>query len=384
MAKPKIKWSETSIKNETLGKTKKITGTRFAAILGKNRWQSAFEVWADITRTYDKPFESTIYTEAGKIIEPMQVEWYKNNYFVNLLTPEQRYGFDPFKVTYGDFFRGLKASRLSAGKFDDPKHPILGGMWDALELDEDGQPIGVIECKSTKRAQDWSEEEAPEYYEYQAALYAYLLGLDRVTMVVTFLDEEDYHGADNKTYGEPMYEALAKLKKTVKVNNENTRAFTFKISERYPQFEQAIQYALEWHEKYVKTGESPNYDLSTKDKEIIRALSTETIEDPDLDISKMAQKADELSSQIETLKVLYGITDLEKQYEKLKSDIKDQAMSLIGKDQDFVVVNSKENVYTVAKQVRTGIDIDKLKEDNLYDLYKKQSESIVLRVNKNK
>ena len=220
MAKPKIKWSETSIKNETLGKTKKITGTRFAAILGKNRWQSAFEVWADITRTYDKPFESTIYTEAGKIIEPMQVEWYKNNYFVNLLTPEQRYGFDPFKVTYGDFFRGLKASRLSAGKFDDPKHPILGGMWDALELDEDGQPIGVIECKSTKRAQDWSEEEAPEYYEYQAALYAYLLGLDRVTMVVTFLDEEDYHGADNKTYGEPMYEALAKLKKTVKVNNE--------------------------------------------------------------------------------------------------------------------------------------------------------------------
>lgn len=384
MAKPIIKWSETAIKNEKVGRTKKITGTRFAAILGKNRWSTPFEVWAEITGTFAKPFVQTIYTEAGKFIEPKQIEWYKVNTFANVLTPEQRYGFDPFKKTYGDFFRGLKKNQLSAGNFDDPKHPVLGGMWDALELDNDGNIIGVIECKSTKRAQDWTEEEAPEYYEYQAALYAYLLGIDKVTMIVTFLDEEDYHGADGSTTGEELFAALDKMKKTVKVDNSNTQQFSFKISERYPQFEAAINYALEWHEKYVKTGQSPNFDLSTKDKEIVRALSTEKVDDPELDISKLADQADGLLTTIATLKELNGITELEKQYSELKDKIKTEAMKFIGDDQSFVELVSSKNIYTIAKQTKTTIDADKLKADGLYDLYLKQSESIVLRVKENK
>ncbi len=54
---------------------KKITGTRFAAIMGLNRWSTPFEAWCAITRTYEKPFEDTIYTIAGKIIEPKQAEY---------------------------------------------------------------------------------------------------------------------------------------------------------------------------------------------------------------------------------------------------------------------------------------------------------------------
>lgn len=33
-------------------KTKKITGTRFATILGLNPWSTAFEMWCAITKTY--------------------------------------------------------------------------------------------------------------------------------------------------------------------------------------------------------------------------------------------------------------------------------------------------------------------------------------------
>jgi len=45
---------------------KKLTGTRFAAALGLDRWTTPFEVWCAVTRTYEKPFEDNKYTIAGK------------------------------------------------------------------------------------------------------------------------------------------------------------------------------------------------------------------------------------------------------------------------------------------------------------------------------
>lgn len=367
-----------------MGRTRKLTGTRFAAVLGKNRWKTPFEIWADITNTYKEPFESTIYTEAGKHIEPLQMEWYKENYFANIMIPEDRYGFDPYSITYGNFFGGLKASQLSAGDFDDPSHEILGGMWDGLELDGEGNPIGVIEAKSTKRAQDWTEDQAPEYYEYQAALYAHLLGLDRVTMIVTFLDEEDYHGADNSTRGEAVFEALDKMKKSLVVSNDNTFAFTFKISERYPHFKQAVDYAVDWFNKYVKTGKSPDFDMSTRDKDIIRQLTTEKIVDPEMDITQMAKRADEMDLSIRTLKALNGITQIENELKALKEDIKNESQRLIKEDQNYVEVMTEDSIYTISRETRTGVDTEKLKTDGLYELYSKQSETIVLRKKENK
>ena len=53
---------------------KKLTATRFATVLGLNPWSTPFEVWCEITRTYQKPFEETIYTAAGKTIEPKHIE----------------------------------------------------------------------------------------------------------------------------------------------------------------------------------------------------------------------------------------------------------------------------------------------------------------------
>ena len=58
-------------------RTKKVTGTRFATILGLNPWSTPFEMWCAITKTYEKPFEDTIYTIAGKTIEPKQAEYMK-------------------------------------------------------------------------------------------------------------------------------------------------------------------------------------------------------------------------------------------------------------------------------------------------------------------
>ena len=142
-------------------RTKKVTGTRFATILGLNPWSTPFEMWCAITKTYEKPFEDTIYTVAGKTIEPKQAEYMKKSYGMDLITPADRYGEDYFNKTWGDFF---------------PENPILGGMWDYLGVDENGTVDTVLEMKTTKRIEDW-QNDAPEYYALQAALYAYLLGV---------------------------------------------------------------------------------------------------------------------------------------------------------------------------------------------------------------
>ena len=70
-----INWVGNHIEVAPHKKPKKITATRFATILGLNPWSTPFEMWCEITKTYQKPFEDTIYTIAGKTIEPKQIEY---------------------------------------------------------------------------------------------------------------------------------------------------------------------------------------------------------------------------------------------------------------------------------------------------------------------
>lgn len=173
-----IKWLEGNrIQIAPPKRTKKITGTRFATILGLNPWSTAFEMWCAITKTYEKPFEDTIYTVAGKTIEPKQARYMEQSYGMDIVRPSDVWGEDYFNKTWGDFF---------------PESKHLGGMWDYLMKGEDGKTIeAVLEMKTTKRAEDW-QNDVPEYYALQAALYAYLYGVDDVIMVASFLDEKDY------------------------------------------------------------------------------------------------------------------------------------------------------------------------------------------------
>lgn len=201
-----MKWNDDkTITITPPAKPKKITGTRFAAIMGLNKWTSPFNAWCAITRTYEEPFEDTIYTIAGKTIEPKQAEYMKTAYFMsNLITPTDVYGEDYFKKTWGDFFRDT---------------PIFGGMWDYLLVDKEGKPQTVLEMKTTKRSEDWVED-VPEYYALQAALYAYLLGLKMSAnmqkvvkqyekdndLVLQYLEEKCQKQDDVKTRAKTLYD----------------------------------------------------------------------------------------------------------------------------------------------------------------------------------
>lgn len=333
-----LKWLEGNrIQITPPKRTKKITGTRFATILGLNPWSTPFEMWCAITKTFELPFEDTIYTIAGKTIEPKQADYMKKSYGMDLITPTDRYGADYFNKTWGDFF---------------PENAHLGGMWDYLGVNEDGVVDTVLEMKTTKRIEDW-QNDAPEYYALQAALYAYLLGVDDVIMVASFLEEKDYSEPDKYT-----------------LNIKNTITVEFKVSERYPNFADKVAQVEKWWSDYVDTGISPEYD-EKKDAEILKALRTNTLA-PETDIEALITEAESLKKELD--EVAASTADKEKRLKKINDIIKEHAMKQFRKGDKKVEVKGSAYTWTVSRSETTSIDKDALKADGLLDKYQKKSE----------
>lgn len=331
-----------TISIETLPKKcKKLTGTRFATVLGLNPWQTAFETWCECTKTFQKPFEETIYTIAGKTIEPKQAEYMKRSYFMtNLITPIDVYGIDYFKKTYGDFF---------------PKEDIFGGMWDYLLTDSKGRPTTVLEMKTTKRAEDW-EDDIPEYYALQAALYAYLLGVDDVIMVATFLEDKDYENPGD-----------------VAISAKNTAVFPFKLSERYPNFEQDYIFPCEiWWKTHIEGKVSPVYD-EKKDAEILKELRKASVDTSNTEMESLLAEADAILERIEKHKA--EMAEDEKRLAVIKDYLKADSMSQFEEGYTKVEINSPKYIWTIGKSTTETVDKALMKKHGVYGQYVKTSET---------
>lgn len=313
---------------------KKLTGTRFATILGLNPWSTPFEIWCEVTRTYQKPFEDTIYTIAGKTIEPKQAEYMKQTYFMsNLVTPTDIWGKDYFRQTYGDFFR---------------ESPVLGGMWDYLLYGKDGKPTTVLEMKTSKRVEDWKDD-IPEYYALQAALYAYLLGVDEVIMVASFLEPKDYDAPEKFV-----------------CSGENTITRPFKVSERYPDFEKKyVKPALKWWKDYVESGISPAFD-ERKDVEILKALRTNNLS-PETDMAALVKEAEDLKAKLDAHAA--EVAEDEKRYKVLTDMIKKAAIAQFRDGDKKVSIAGSAYNWEVSRTSTTKIDKDAMKADGILAKY---------------
>lgn len=312
---------------------KKLTATRFATVLGLNPWSTPFEVWCEITRTYQKPFEETIYTAAGKTIEPKQAQFMKKSYFMtNIVTPTDIYGEDYFNRTYGDFFKD---------------EPIFGGMWDYLLFNENKKPVTVLEMKTTKRAEDWAKD-IPEYYALQAALYAYLLGVDDVIMVASFLSDKDYK--------DPA-QFIPSAKNTITV--------PFKVSERYPEFKKLVKKVEKWWKDHVETGISPAFDEKA-DAEILKELRTNTL-NPESDIEALLREGEELKAEIDRLSA--PIEPLEKRLKVVTDIIKQHALAQFRDGDKKVSIRGEKYEWNVSRSETSEIDKDGLKADGLLAKY---------------
>lgn len=336
-----IKWLEGNrIQITPPKKPRKLTGTRFATILGLNPWSSPFSVWCDVTRTYKEPFEDTIYTIAGKTIEPKQAEYMKQTYFMsNLVTPTDIWGKDYFNKTYGDFFK---------------ESPILGGMWDYLLYGKDGKPTTVLEMKTSKRVEDWKDD-IPEYYALQAALYAYLLGVDDVIMVASFLEPKDYDDPDKFV-----------------CSGDNTITRPFKVSERYPDFEKKyVKPALKWWKDYVESGISPAYD-ERKDAEILKALRTNNLS-PETDMAALVKEAEDLKTKLDAHAA--EVAEDEKRYKVLTDMIKKTAISQFRDGDKKVSIAGSAYNWEVSRTSTTKINKDAMKADGVLEKYSTTEDS---------
>lgn len=313
---------------------KKLTGTRFATILGLNPWSTPFEIWCEVTRTYQKPFEDTIYTIAGKTIEPKQAEYMKQTYFMsNLVTPTDIWGKDYFRQTYGDFFK---------------ESPVLGGMWDYLLYGKDGKPTTVLEMKTSKRVEDWKDD-IPEYYALQAALYAYLLGVDEVIMVASFLEPKDYDDPEKFV-----------------CSGENTITRPFKVSERYPDFERKyVKPALKWWKDYVESGISPAFD-ERKDAEILKALRTNNLS-PETDMAALVKEAEDLKAKLDAHAA--EVAEDEKRYKVLTDMIKAKAVEQFRDGDTKSVITGNRYMWEVRKSERSSIDKKLMEKDGILEKY---------------
>ena len=319
-------------------KPKKLTATRFATILNLNAWATPFEAWCAITRTYEAPFEDTVYTKAGKVIEPKIIEYLNDVMFMDIKSPTDVYGPDYFKKTWGDFF---------------PDRKELGGMWDAIGDDF------VVEIKTTKRAEDWAYD-VPIYYKLQAALYAYLLGFDNVVVTVSFLEEKDYA---NPEAFEPSY--------------KNTKIYEFKLSEAFPQFEEAyVKTALKFWRDHVETGISPEFD-EKKDAEILKVLRKNTVEPDDKGIEKLIAEADRIQAAID--KAEAKLEDKKSRLKEIDSIVKKYMSGQFRDGDKKVEIVGKKYTWTLAKSVRKSVDNAALKADGVYEKYCKESETLTLK-----
>ena len=349
-----VKWNGSTISVEPPKKPKKITGTHFPTIVGVNPFATDFEVWCRCTRTYEIPFEGNKYTNAGQVIEPKVFEFLRTSMgFGNrVVTPEDVYGKDHFKKTWGDFY---------------PKLPIFGGMWDALINDDKGNIEYVVEIKTVQvdgrsgSLEDrWKDGEAPHYQALQASLYAYLLGVDKVMMVAVALEDKkgDYEHPEQVT---PSYA------------NGNVYIDEFSVSKRYPNFDMLIEKATAWWNAYVLTGTSPAFD-EKKDAEILKALRTNTVDTPtDTPIGELLGKAELLKTEIES--VMSTLDDKQKELKVILEQIKQYALSQFRDGDTKVSIKGSRYEWVLSKSNTTELDKESLAEDGLLEKYTKSKTS---------
>lgn len=327
---------------------KKITGTRFASVLGLNPYQSPFGAWCEILGLVKLPFEDNKYTIAGKTIEPKQIE-YVASIFPNILTPEQYYGAIYQDKKY-DFYNDKK---------------IFGGMWDLVSTRKDKVTKAMIgECKTSSKPQDWQNNNVPVYYLCQGMLYVFLDNLPEILFIASFLQEMDYaHPENYKVDAENTVLIVKQLKDTfITINGENLY------------IEDLVQRGMDFWKNHVLTGISPEFD-EIKDKEYLALLRAGKPQN-DSTLEAMVESAKNKLIAIDTLKKTSGLDTMEKELKKLEENIKSTMLELLNEKE----LSTSCGIYNLKGTMKKKFNEKVFQEENekLYDKYSEETISYTL------
>lgn len=323
----------------------RITGHRFASVLGLNQYQSPFGAWAEITKLVKLPFEDNKYTIAGKTIEPKLIDVVRKK-FPNCVSIEEYYGNNIEKYRWNNFI---------------DESNIFGGIIDAVATKEDLKTItAIVECKTSSKPHLWSNNNVPIEYLLQGCEYSYLKGLDRVVFICAFLQESDYNHPEMFEPTEENTILVVKKLKDVRITMPSGEIITF---------DQAIEYCEQWWEKYVETGISPEFDEKL-DKQYLDIIRTsQPINDNSLE--ELCEQAIELEEELCELKEKYNIDEKEKELKTILDNIK---QGMIDSLQDGETKTSC-GCYKLSGSVSKKFDSTSFKKahPNTYDKYCKET-----------
>lgn len=323
----------------------RITGHRIASVLGLNQYQTPFGAWCEITKLVKLPFEDNKYTIAGKTIEPLLIDLARKK-FPNLMSIEEYYGNNIEKYKWNNFI--------------DDSH-IFGGIIDAVATKDDLKTLTmIVECKTSSKPHEWSNNTIPLTYLLQGCEYSYLKKLDRVLFICAFLQESDYAHPEKFIPNEKNTIMVVKKIKDVVIEMPDGRLISF---------EEAIQYCEDWWNKYIETGISPEFD-EKKDKEYLDIIRTSKPAN-DNDLDTLCSAARLLEEEINRIKIETGLESKEKELKSIIDGIKETMIDML-KDGETKMTYKQ---YKLSGSVSNKFDTTSFKKENpkLYDLYCKPS-----------
>ena len=329
---------ENTIVVDTIPKRKKkITGTRFASVIGLNPYTSAFGAWCEIMGLAKLPFEGNKYTEAGNKIEPKQIA-YVASMFPNVKNPEEYYGNIYDEMRY-DFYKHLK---------------VFGGMWDLVSTKGDNKTIRMIgECKTSSKPQDWQNNNVPIYYLCQGMLYAYLDKLSEILFIASFLQEGDYAHPDNYVVTEDNTKLIVKQLADTCIVVDGELCY----------IDTLVQKAQDWWETHVEGGVSPAFD-EVKDKEYLDIIrKAQPINDDTLE--GLCERAKNLVVEIDKVSKESGLDALNKSLKTIEANIKTAMLESLSDTETSTTCG----VYTLKGSTTVKLDTEKLEKDykKIYD-----------------
>lgn len=332
----------------------RITGHRFASVLGLNQYQSPFGSWCEITKLVKLPFEDNKYTIAGKTIEPKLINVVREK-FPNCMSIEEYYGNNIEKYRWNNFV-------------DDSN--IFGGVMDAVATKNDLKTIlAVVECKTSSKPHLWENNQVPIEYLLQGCEYSYLKKLDRVIFICAFLQEADYNHPEKFVPTEENTILVVKKIKDVRIEMPNGDLISF---------EEAIAYCEDWWHKYIETGISPEFD-EKKDKEYLDIIRTSKPQN-DNDLDNICISAKLLEDEINDIIDKNELDKKQKELKTLKDGIKEKMMDMLSDGETKVSYRQ----YKLTGSISNKFDDKKFKKEHpkAYEQYLKQTITYKLLENK--
>lgn len=299
-------------------RSKLIGGSEIAGVMAMSRWQSPLSLWAMKTGNIPSEIEMNAPMEMGIMLEP-------------------------FVATLFEKKSGKKV-KIDARDFTHPKYPYMMAHIDYWVVGEDGADVEIKTCSAYKY-NEWAEG-VPEEIELQKNWCAGMVGLHR---------------------GKPPKDGYV----AVLVGGQHFIWKPVKFDQEL--FDIQVEKAREFWEEYVLKDIPPMAVAGDQDTlvelfpesrpDALRVLAGE---DPDLEatVNELALNSVEGKNQIKEIEVEVD-------------DSSNKIRQLIGDDDGIETGQFK---CTWRTQGKVKIDIVKLKEDGLYDVYAVRGTSRVLRI----